>query len=262
VSAVGSVATNIAVSCLLFLGLGGMQEVGRRFARAQAARDPNRVPPSVGAVESAILTLLGLLLAFTFNGAAQRFEYRRTLITQEVNAIGTAYRRLDLLAAQPRAALQDKLRRYVSERLATYAALPDIERVHVLLEQSERTQDEIWDEAVPAAVAAGGAAPMLVVGALNAMIDIMTTRLIETQAHPPLVLYAMLAALLLLSGFPAGYSSAARSYLPTLHMLIYATMLSVTVFVILDLEYPRLGLIRIDAADQNLERLLESLSSR
>ena len=63
----------------------------------ELARDPEGLAKGTGAAEGAVFGLLGLILAFSFSGAATRFEQRRHLITEEANAIGTAYLRLDLL---------------------------------------------------------------------------------------------------------------------------------------------------------------------
>ncbi len=83
----------------LLLALLVAAEIGRRIGIARIARDPEGLPKGVGAVEGAVFALLGLLLAFSFSGAASRFEDRRHLITAETNAIGTAYLRIDLLPA-------------------------------------------------------------------------------------------------------------------------------------------------------------------
>src|SRR5262245_57741494 len=87
----------------LFLGMLLLVEVGRRIGLRRIAVDINGAREGLGVVDGAVFGLLGLLVAFTFSGAAARFDLRRDLIVQETNAIGTAYLRLDLLppAAQP-----------------------------------------------------------------------------------------------------------------------------------------------------------------
>lgn len=73
-------------------------EFGRRIGRYQLARNQKGLAKGAATAEGAVFGLLGLLIAFTFSGAAERFEQRRHLTTEEANAIGTAYLRLDLLA--------------------------------------------------------------------------------------------------------------------------------------------------------------------
>lgn len=250
------------VAALLFVALLVVQEAGRRLGRRHLAADPEGGRLGLTAVDSAIFALLGLLVAFSFNGAASRYEQRRSLIAQEANAIGTAYRRLDLVGDEARAALRGKFRQYLRARLDGYRALPDLEAAYVLLSRSEAVQDEIWSSSVAAAARAGGAAPMLLLPAINQMIDITTTRTVATQAHPPLTIFLMLGALALLSAFPAGYAMALRATRPTLHMVIFAATLAISIYVILDLEYPRLGLIRIEQADETLVKVLEQMDGR
>jgi len=97
----------ILVAVSLFLGMLLFQEIGRCIGICQIAKNPEeRNLESSGTTEAAIFALFGLLIAFTFSGAASRFDDRRHLIAEETNAIGTAYLRLDLVSADARSALQ------------------------------------------------------------------------------------------------------------------------------------------------------------
>ncbi|EQD26010.1 conserved hypothetical protein, membrane [mine drainage metagenome] len=93
------------------------------------------------------------------------------------------------------------------------------------------------------------------------MFDITTTRLAATRNHPPAVIDVMLFVLALMSALLAGYGMAGSARLPWLQVLVFALALSVTVFVIRDLEYPRLGFIRVDAADRLLLETLHGMKS-
>ncbi len=99
----------------------------------------------------------------------------------------------------------------------------------------------------------------LVVGSLNEMIDITGTRHAATQNHPPLVVFLLLAALSLVCSLLVGYATSQNPSRRWLHTLAFAVIISVTVYVIIDLEFPRLGLIRVDAADEVLLELRESM---
>ena len=90
----------------LFLGMLLLLEVGRRIGIRRLTIDPEGARTGVGAIEGAVFALLGLLIAFTFSGAASRLDTRRQLIVEEANAIGTAYLRLDLLKGQARERLK------------------------------------------------------------------------------------------------------------------------------------------------------------
>ncbi len=100
---------------------------------------------------------------------------------------------------------------------------------------------------------------MLVLPALNAMIDITTSRTVAALTHPPPMIFAMLAFLALACSILAGYGMAGSKSRSWLHAVGFAAILTVTVYVILDYEFPRLGLIRLDAADQLLANVRQSM---
>lgn len=251
--------TLFLVALTLFLGILLMLEVGRRVGARRLALDPEGARAGIGALEGAVFGLLGLMIAFTFSGAASRFEDRRQLITQEANAIGTAWLRIDPLPAEFQPALRDKFRRYVDARIETYRKVPDMAAVKVELDRSVELQGEIWKDAVAAVQAAPSPATAVLLPALNEMIDITTTRLVATESHPPVVVFAMLIVLCLAGALLAGYGMAGGRTRNWLHMLGFALTMSLAVYVILDLEYPRLGLIRIDQADHLLVDVRQSL---
>jgi hypothetical protein len=100
---------------------------------------------------------------------------------------------------------------------------------------------------------------MLLLPALNAMLDITTSRTLAARIHPPMPIFIMLFGLALSSALLAGYSMAGARSHPWFHMLAFAAVIAGAVYVILDLEFPRLGLIRFGAFDQALADLLEHM---
>ncbi len=251
--------TLILTTGALFAGMVALLETGRRIgvARLQQKGDAGK---GLGAVEGAVYGLLGLLIAFTFSGAAARFEARRHLLVEEANAIGTAYLRLDLLPDPARDSLKEKFRRYIDLRLEFYRKIQDPEAARQSFDGSVELQGRIWTEAVAASrTAPMQQAPMLLLPALNQMIDITTTRLVAMKVHPPSIIFLMLAGLSLVSALLAGYGMAESKTHSWLHIVLYAAILSFIIFVILDLEYPRWGLIRVDAADELLVSVRQSM---
>jgi hypothetical protein len=241
----------------LFLGILALLELGRRIGiRSGAQEDGARA--GIGAVEGAAFGLMGLLIAFTFSGAASRFEARRELIVQEANAIGTVWLRLDLLSEGAQPALRDGFRRYLDSRLATYAKLPDVAAARAELKRSEQLQREIWSASVPACREAGPPACALLLPALNDMIDITTARTMAAENHPPTIIFALLIVLALVCSLLAGYAMTGPIRRP-LHMAGFAAITALSVYVILDLEYPRIGWIRIDSTDRVLRELRASM---
>jgi hypothetical protein len=157
--------------------------------------------------------------------------------------------------------MRDLFRRYLDSRIKAYEQVPDLTGVMAELEKSSAMQREIWTLAVASSQkAATGAAPMLLLPALNAMFDIVTSRTEAIRLHPPLVIHAMLGALTLACSLFAGYDMAGRPKLNMFHSIAFAAVLSVTVYVIVDLEFPRLGMIRMDDSDQVLVDLRKSMN--
>ena len=245
----------------LFFGTLLFAEIGRRIGIARLTRDPDSLAKGASAAEAAVFGLLGLLVAFSFSGAASRFEDRRHLITAEANAIGTAYLRIDLLPADAQPEMKELFRRYVDVRSATYRDSADQAATAARLAEGAALQGNIWTKAVadcrrPEAPAQ---ATMLVLPALNEMIDIMTTRVMATRNHPPLVVFLLLGGLSRVGALLVGYGTSPNKDRSWFHTLVFAAILSLTVYVIVDLEFPRLGLIRVDAADQILHELRQSM---
>jgi hypothetical protein len=230
-------------------------EAGRWLGRRRAAGKAGATAPLAGTV----FALFGLLMAFTFSGAAERFDQRRALIVQEANAIGTAWLRLDLLPAETQPALRDQFRRYVDLRIAVYRTLPDIEAARAELGRADALQREIWTAAISAVSATPNpAVTSLVMPALNEMIDLTTTRTVAAQTHPPRVVFTLLYILLLVSALLLGFDQSEHPR-PMLHTTAFTIIMAISIFVILNLEYPRLGFIGLDAADQLLVDVRRSM---
>jgi hypothetical protein len=246
----------VPVAIGLFVAMLVCLEIGHRIGVRRAERDPEEA--GVGVVDGAIFALLGLLVAFTFSGAADRFDQRRTLIVEEANAIGTAYLRLDLLPTAARDDLREMFRRYLDARLAVYRALPDIAKSKAELQRANTLQQEIWTKAV-AASASIQPATMLLLPALNDMFDITTTRTMAAMTHPPVVIFGLLFALAGLSALLAGRAMAADRKRHWMHAVTFSAALAGAVYVIIDIEYPRFGLIRVDAFDVVLVELRNSM---
>jgi hypothetical protein len=245
----------------LFVGMLILLIVGRRIGARHLTGDPKGARTGTGTIEAAVFALLGLLIAFTFSGAVSRFDHRRHLIVEEANAIGTAYLRLDLLPTGAQPALRETFRQYVNSRLETYRKLPDNEAAKAEHSKSIKLQEAIWTNAVAASQSQGAspAAPMLLLPALNQMIDITTTRTMALQLHPPLIIFGMLFLVALASALLAGYSMAGGKDRKWLHVIGFALVIGITVYVILDIEFPRAGLIRVDAFDQALLDFLKNM---
>jgi len=237
----------------LFLGMVLFLEVGRRLRIRSRMKDDEGSAAGLGVVEAALFGLMALVLAFSFSGAASRFDDRRNLIVEEANDIGTAYLRIDVLpsAAQPQ--LREMFRRYVDTRIETYRVLPDYDSAMSLIAKSGEMQREIWNYAVAVTNdQINPQAAVILLPALNAMFDIANTRYWVTLFHPPLMIYALLAILALVCALLAGYGMAVVKTRSWIHTVGFALLLTVTIYVIVDMEYPRIGLIQVVAIDRAL----------
>ena len=245
----------------LFLGMLLFLELGHRAGLARLKRSPDGLVKGGGPAEGAVFGLLGLLVAFTFSGAATRFEDRRHLVTEEANAIGTAWLRIDLLPADAQPELRDLFRRYLDQRLKVYRNAEDIDSTIARQARSVALQADLWARALKACQRpeAPGHACMLMVPALNAMFDITTTRATAARNHPPPIIFLMIAGLSLMGAVLVGYGLSDNRKRHWLHPVAYAAIMSLAVYVIIDLEFPRLGLIRVDAVDQVLMELRQGM---
>lgn len=254
-------ATTAVIGAGLFAGMLLCFEAGHRLGQRRLASGGAEPGKGAGAAEAAVFGLMGLLIAFTFSGAAERFEARRHLVTQEVNAIGTAWLRLDLLPAASQPALREQFRRYTALRSNAYQHGSDLASQQQQLAAANQLQGQIWQAALTASQQAGAApqAAMLLLPALNDMFDITTTRAMATQNHPPAVVFILLAVLILVGALLVGFDMAGNGERSWLHIIVFATIMALAVFVIVDLEYPRQGLIRVNDADQAMQALLAGM---
>jgi len=255
----GEIMIHFLIPALIVAAMGAslmlMIEVGRRFGVYRKKTDPDAADAGISTVDGAIYGLLGLVIAFTFSGAATRFDHRRDLVTQEANAIGTAFLRVDLLPPAMQPAIKQDFRDYLDTRLAYYHAIPD-DPAGLIAAQSKYTalQGKIWSESVAGCKETGSpATTSLVLASLNEMIDITTTRAVAAEMHPPSAIFFALLTLTLTGAFLAGYGAAGAKKRNWAHMLIFAGVMSLAIYTILDLEFPRVGLIRVNAIDHVLQ---------
>lgn len=249
----------ITVAVSLFVGLIVSLDFGYRLAR-RGHQSRHEISEGVGTIEAAVFALLGLLLGFSFAGGAGRLDARRNLIVQEANAIGTAYLRIDLLPESEQIPMRHLFRDYLNARIGAYATLPDTSAADREFAKAAEIQKMIWTRGVAATKAqeSEGLA-RLVLPALNDMIDVTTSRTIALFTRLPDLIFGLLIGVALLSGVLAGWAMAKRAARSWLHILLYAAIVSITIYTVADLDSPRSGLIRLDRADTALLQLRDSI---
>jgi hypothetical protein len=241
------------VSCLLLL------HYGRRLGVGYLRKHGGSTMPGFPAIEGAVFALIGLLLAFTIAGALQRYDERRQFVVQEASALSTAYDRLGLLERQARD-LQNTLKEYTGARIDLYRMPHDFS----LWEQEElwsreqqlkilELKNKLWN-ATAAACPESNYHPAcsLALTALGNAFEAARLRLGAAEKHPPPIVYIMLFALGLGGSLLAGFGMAAAPSPSWIHMVIFAGAMALTLYVVTDLEFPRLGIIRIEYFDHFL----------
>jgi hypothetical protein len=241
-------AQDMWIILVVFLSaiLAGASEAGFRLGRKAKSRTAENTESQLGVVEGGILGVLGLLLGFTMSMAVTRFEARKQLVLDEANAIETSYLRARLLPAPESTQIASLLREYVAVRLQ-YAYLGDnLDRLQATRERAARLQNEFWNRAVaygqndPSPVKAG-----LLLQSLNQVIDLESARWMAFQNHvPPTVIYVnCFVALFAITLVGYVFGREGRRQVFSTSMLVLAIM--VVLVVIVDLDHPRQGLIKV-----------------
>lgn len=214
----------------------------------------------VKVAEGTVFALLGLLVAFSFSGAYDRFENRKLKIIDEINAIEVVYHRIDLLKPSVQTNLRNLIKHYVDERIATYGRIAEFKDIWNELDYTKSLQNEVWLTAVSAVQQTNDhAATLLFINAINNMLDLANTRMLITRVHPPLPIFLLLIGLGALSSFLIGYSMAKKKVYNSLYTICFVAITAFTLYIIIDLEFPRLGMLRVDTFDNFLIETREGL---
>jgi hypothetical protein len=242
-------ALALAGAVVLFGAVLGFLELGRRLG--ERWRQSSGSSRGHAAVEGAVFALMGLLIAFTFSAAQERLDARRRLLIDEANAIGTAYLRIELLPAQAQPELRDDFRAYAESRIAESRLLAsDRSAARAQRARGLALGKQIWLRATAAVrESPNPVAPLSIVPAINEMLDLENARFAAQHIHAPATIFALLIALGLACALFAGLGMGRNEIRSNFYLVAFATALTITLLVIVDMEFPRVGLIRIDALD-------------
>lgn len=223
-------------------------QAGKRRSREEGDQ---RAAGQIGAIQGAVLGLLGLLLGFSFAAAGSRFLERQDLIVREANAIGTAYLRADLLDEPHKDGLRSALSRYTRKRIDVSSQLRGGLPAGAA-EEFNAMHREIW----AAARSGVEAKPQTMLGVLppvNDVIDIHSLRLASGKKHLPLLVMGLLIGSSVMAvgmiGFGCGTTGRRRPALT----LPLAVLIGTSLWITIDLDHPRAGLLRL--SDEPLRAL-------
>jgi hypothetical protein len=249
------------MALLVLVGNVVFQLLGCRFVERRPPRDGPALGTGTGAIEATLFALLGLLVAFSFSGAEGRLVARRDLIVRDAGAIGSAYLRLDVLPEPARGELKEQLRRYLDARIAFYDARLDRQQLDRSLAQTLELEREIWARAVSVTQRSSDQRLLsFVLPAITEMCDVRIAREAAVRTHLPFEIFVFLALLSFACAFVAGMNMAATRNLSLLHVGLFAGMMALTAFTILNVEFPRAGFLPMRLLDQILVQLRATMS--
>jgi hypothetical protein len=226
--------------------------IGTRLRRRSGLDEKQREDFSL--ILAATLTLLGLLIGFSFSMASSRYDQRKNLEEAEANAIGTEYVRFDLLPAADRDKARALLKRYLDLRIRFYAATPD--DAAAMSAETNRLQGELWAAVVGPATAKPDPVVALAVTGMNDVLNAQGYTQAAWWNHVPYSAVALMAAIAFMCNVLIGYG--ARTALQRGPLLLVLPLFVALAFtLIFDIDTPRRGLITV--VPQNLLALKESL---
>jgi len=240
----------------LFLAQLVMLRAGERLARRLATdRTPNS---AINPIITAILPLMGLVLAFSFSNAAGRLDASRKTILDEVNAIETAWLRVDLAEPEAQPRLRALLQRYTDARIRSYQVIPDPPEYQRQVALGHELLREAWTVGVQGTTVTPNRT--LLLSGLNAVGDAAGARVMSLGTHMPPLVVGFLFGAVLVGVLLVGMALAGTGDRHGFHRVIVAAVLSSVVVVILDLEYPRVGFMLLEKADLMLVELRRSMT--
>ena len=216
---------------------------------------PDDVDKHYGLILGATLTLLSLIVGFSFSMAVGRYDQRKNLEEEEANAIGTEYVRADLLPAPAAARMRLLLKSYLEQRIVFYSS----HEVEVLQRNGARTaelQRELWK--VVSEVAAERQTPTIALAVLG-MNDVLNAQGYTQAAwwnRIPAAAWLLMVAIAVSSCLLAGYGvRSLRS--ERLILMVLPLVISLSLFLIAEIDSPRTGFIRV--APQNLLSIVDQI---
>ena len=227
-----------------------------RFTTLRSAAEAQRDDFAV--IQGATLTLLGLIIGFTFSMALDRYEQRKIYEEEEANAIGTEYVRAQLLPAADAARVQQLLRDYVEQRMLFYTTR-DEQRLGAIGAATARLQSELWAAIKSPALAQPTPLMALAVAGMNDVLNSQGYTQAAWWNRIPFSAWIMMGVIAVCATMLVGVGTRKGKGFSRL-MLVLPVIISMAFFLIADIDSPRRGIIRV--VPQNLLALAGSLPPR
>ena len=207
---------------------------------------------------AATLTLLGLIIGFSFSMAISRYDQRKNYEEAEANAIGTEYVRADLLPGPDAARVRALLKDYLGQRIVFYQNRDEHE-LQKINNDTAQLQTQLWSAVELPAEAHPTAVIGLTVSGMNDVLNSQGYTQAAWWNRIPAAAWALMVAIAICSNVLVGYASH-RTKTGVIHWLVLPLVLSISFLLIADIDSPRRGVIRVHP--QNLISLVQSLRAR
>jgi hypothetical protein len=237
----------LALAAWIGAAIGKRQQTQTKEARAD-----------LDIIQAATLTLLGLIIAFTFSMAVERYDLRKKYEEAEANAIGTEYLRVGLLPSADVARVRTLLLSYLNQRVLFYSA-NDKQLLRQINAETVNLQTNLWSSVQALAVAQPTPVVALVVAGMNDVLNSQGYTQAAWWNRIPVSAWTLMALIAFCANMLIGYSAKNSKVKPIL-LLVLPLIVSVAFLLIADIETPRGGLIRV--YPQNLLSLTQSLHPR
>jgi hypothetical protein len=245
----------LLVFVVSFLVLGLSATIG---ALLRGKRDLEKMREHYSVIMGATLTLLALIIGFSFSMATNRYDQRKNYEEEEANAIGTEYLRAELLPSADAERIQALLRKYTDQRVSFYTTR-NTQSVAQIDAYTARLQAELWSAITGSAESRPAPIVALVASGMNDVLNSQGYTQAACWNRIPLAAWGLMALIAiccnLLAGFGVKDLKAERILIPVLPLV-----LSIALFLIADIDSPRAGVIRVQP--QNLISCSESLNPR
>ena len=245
----------ILLFVLSFMGLWLFVRIGIAFSNRISSLD-KETREDFSVVQTATLTLLGIIIGFSFSMAVGRYDQRKNFEEDETNAIGTEYLRLDLLPPGDAAASKELLRKYLDQRIAFYEA-QTWNRVERIKRDTEQVETQLWSAVRKGATGQQAAVVTLTVAGLNNALDARGYTEAAWLNRIPAAAWIMMEAVAIFGTLLIGMGAHKATAFVSLGLPF---VISVAFLLIADLDSPRKGLIRVHP--ENLIGLSQSLNTR
>lgn len=248
----------LALELVLFVLLLLAIELAYRIARKRRLASPSTPLRSVTTVSSVVFSLMGLILAFSYSEAGKRLEAHRSLVVDETNAISGVWFLVDVVPEADQPPLRDLLRRYLDERIHAHEALPWVEEFEARRASAAGLHKQLWARMVTVTKAAPDK-EVLLLPPVRLMAEVAAKRTLSVRTHITSPTFLFMLGLALVGALLVGLTTARGEGRNWPYRLIFAAVVSAAIHVVVDMEYPRTGIVSTEEADSLLLELRETM---